>query len=64
MAADVPAGKIKHGRASLIGGLATGACVLALWAAGIWELGAGALSVLPGVLLAAVVAAWVRRADL
>lgn len=65
MSAEFPAGKLKRGRASLLGGLATGACVLALWVAGARELGAGsAVAVLPGVLLAAAVAVWVRLADL
>ena len=65
MSAEFPAGKLKRGRASLLGGLATGACVLALWVVGARELGAaGAVAMLPGVLLAAAVAAWVRLADL
>ena len=60
-----PAGKLKRGRASLIGGLATGTCVLALWLG--FEVEFGGVSPLAtaiGVLLAASVAAWVRVADL
>lgn len=60
-----PAGKLKRGRASLIGGLATGVCVLALWTAFEVELGGmRPLATGLGVLLAASVAAWVRVADL
>lgn len=65
MAVDVPAGKIKRGRASLIGGLATGACVLALWLAGAASLGiGGGTATVLGVVAAGLVAGWVRIADL
>ncbi len=64
-AADAP-GKLKRGRASLIGGFATGLCVLALWLA--YEIGfAGGLQpgwTAAGVIASACVAAWVRLADL
>ena len=60
-----PAGKLKRGRASLVGGLATGLCVLALWMGFEVELGwVSPLATGMGVLLAASVAAWVRVADL
>ncbi len=57
--------KLKRGPASLIGGFATGLCVLLLWLGIEYE--AGAASVLAsaiGVAVAAGVAAWVRVADL
>ena len=57
--------RIKRGRASLIGGLATGACVLTLWLAGAASLGlGGAGTSLAGLMVAAAVAAWIRLADL
>jgi hypothetical protein len=60
-----PAGKLKRGRASLFGGMATGLCVLALWLGFEIELGALHPAVTGlGVVAAAVVAAWVRVADL
>ncbi len=57
--------KLKRGRASLIGGFATGLCVLALWLGVEYDLGAqsAGLTVL-GVLVSALIAAWVRVADL
>ena len=65
MATPFPPGRIKRGRASLIGGLATGACVLALWIAAAWELGLGGpAAAATGLVVAAAVAAWVRLADL
>jgi hypothetical protein len=65
MAAQFPPGRIKRGRASLIGGLATGACVLALWLAAAGTLGLGGLAATAtGLVAAAAVAAWVRLADL
>ena len=64
MALLLPPARIKRGRASLIGGLATGACVLALWVAAAWELGLGGpTAAASGLVAAAVVAAWVRLAD-
>ena len=58
-------GRIKRGRASLIGGLATGVCVLALWlaAAASLRLGGPAATV-AGVGVAVAIATWVRIADL
>ncbi len=65
MAAPFPEGRIKRGRASLIGGLATGACVLALWLAAAASLGlGGAAASVAGLVVAGAVAAWVRLADL
>jgi len=65
MAASFPAGKIKRGRASLIGGAAVGVCVLALWLGIEHELGVDGVgpSVL-GVLVAIGVGGWIRVADL
>jgi hypothetical protein len=63
--ATLPGGKIKRGRASLIGGAAVGVCVLALWLGIEHELGMGGvgLSAL-GVLVAVGVGGWIRAADL
>ena len=65
MVARFPTGKIKRGRASLIGGAAVGVCVLALWLGIEHELGVGGVgpSVL-GVLVAVGVGGWIRAADL
>ena len=65
MAAAFPPGRIKRGRASLIGGVATGACVLALWLAAAGTLGLGGpAAIASGLIAATAVAAWVRLADL
>lgn len=65
MAAPFLPGRIKRGLASLIGGLATGACVLALWLAAAASLGVdGPVATVIGVVAASTVAAWVRLADL
>jgi len=65
VAAPFPAGKIKRGRASLIGGIVTGVCVLGLWMAGAASLGVGGVgATVLGVLAGAGVAVWVRVADL
>ncbi|MGH7210456.1 MAG: hypothetical protein ACREF1_03230 [Acetobacteraceae bacterium] len=57
--------KLKRGPASLVGGVATGLCVLGLWLAIEFETGAvSGLTTGFGVLVAACVAAWVRIADL
>jgi hypothetical protein len=57
--------KLKRGPASLIGGVATGICVLLLWLGIEYEAGAGSAVVSGiGVIVAASVAAWVRVADL
>ncbi len=63
-AADAP-GKLKRGRASLVGGFATGLCVLALWLAFTAEFATlGGPATWVGVAASAAVAAWVRVADL
>lgn len=57
--------KLKRGPASLVGGIATGLCVLGLWLAIEHEVGAvSGLTTGFGVLVAACVAAWARVADL
>lgn len=57
--------KLKRGPASLFGGLAVGLCVLALWLGGLHTLNAtGPGLMLLGVLVAALIGAWVRIADL
>ena len=57
--------RIKQGKASLIGGIAVGIAVLALWIAIAHELAAdGVASIAVGVLVAAGIAAWIRLADL
>ncbi len=62
---QVPRGGIKRGRASLIGGIATGLCVLALWLAAAASLGLGGVGIgFAGLIVAAAVTAWVRLADL
>jgi hypothetical protein len=58
-------GEIKRGRASLIGGIAVGLAVFALWVALAHDLGAdGAGTIAGGFVLAAAIAAWIRIADL
>jgi len=65
VAAPFPAGKIKRGRASLIGGGVTGLCVLGLWMAGAASLGVGGVgATVTGVAAAVAIAVWVRVADL
>ena len=57
--------RIKQGKASLVGGIAVGIAVLVLWIGITHELAADSVVVLAaGVLVAAGVAAWIRRADL
>jgi hypothetical protein len=58
-------GKIKPGRASLIGGIAVGIAVFALWMALARDLGVvGAWPVVAGLVVASGIAAWIRIADL
>ncbi|MGH7043159.1 MAG: hypothetical protein ACREFY_13660 [Acetobacteraceae bacterium] len=65
MAAPFPPGRIKRGQASLIGGIATGVCVLALWLAAAASLGlSGPAATVAGLVVAGAIAAWVRLADL
>ena len=63
--ATFPDGRIKKGRASLVGGVAVGVCVLALWLGIEHELGVDGvgMSVL-GAVVAAGIAGWIRVADL
>ncbi len=64
MATDLQ-GKIKPGRASLIGGVAVGIAVFALWVALARDFGAaGAGTIAAGFVVAAAIGAWIRIADL
>jgi hypothetical protein len=57
--------RIKPGRASLIGGIAVGVAVFALWVALARDLGAGGGgTIAAGAVVAAAIAAWIRIADL
>jgi hypothetical protein len=57
--------RIKQGKASLVGGIAVGIAVLVLWSAIAHELAADSVATIAvGVLAAAGVATWIRRADL
>ena len=57
--------RIKTGKASLIGGIAVGFAVFALWLAIAREIGAeGVGMVFGGLLVAGAVGAWIRLADL
>jgi hypothetical protein len=58
-------GEIKRGRASLIGGIAVGIGVFALWVALARDLDAGGgATIVAGLVVAAAIAAWIRVADL
>jgi hypothetical protein len=58
-------GKLKRGRASLIGGIAVGFGVFGLWLLIERNIGYdGAGSTVAGLLVAAAIGAWVRIADL
>jgi uncharacterized membrane protein YkvI len=58
-------GKIKPGRASLIGGIAVGVAVFVLWVALARDLGAvSAWPLVAGLAVASGIAAWIRIADL
>ncbi|HET6238825.1 MAG TPA: hypothetical protein VFE41_28285 [Acetobacteraceae bacterium] len=58
-------GEIKRGRASLIGGIAVGIGVFALWVALARDLGAGGVgTIAAGFVVAVGVAGWIRIADL
>ena len=64
MGAAVPK-RIKQGKASLIGGIAVGIAVFALWMAITREVGlTGVMILIAGLVVAAAVAAWIRIADL
>ncbi len=63
--APLDGGKIKKGRASLIGGIAVGVAVLALWSVIARDLGAVSDSVMfAGGAVSAVVGLWIWKADL
>ena len=67
MAALTPldGGQIKKGRASLIGGIAVGVAVMALWVAITRDIGSTGNGVMvAGVVVAALVALWIWKADL
>ena len=65
MAASFPTGRIKRGRASLVGGIAVGVCVLALWLGVAHEVGVESIgAAVLGVLVAGAVGSWIRIADL
>ena len=58
-------GEIKKGRASLIGGIAVGIAVLALWTMIARDLGiASTTTLIAGLAAAVAVAVWIRLADL
>jgi len=62
---NVPRGKIKTGKASLIGGIAVGIASMIIWAGISRELGyAGIVPMGLGLLVSAGVAGWIRLADL
>ena len=64
MAAELQ-GKIKPGRASLIGGIAVGVGVFGLWVALARDLGIGGVgTIVAGFVVAVAIAAWIRIADL
>jgi hypothetical protein len=64
MAARVQ-GKIKPGRASLIGGIAVGVAVFVLWVALAHDLGVvSAWPAVAGLVVASGIATWIRIADL
>lgn len=57
--------RIKQGKASLVGGIAVGVAILVLWTAIAHELGADNAAIwMAGLVVAAAVATWIRRADL
>jgi len=60
-----PQGRIKTGKASLVGGIAVGIAAFALWAAITRELGLDTIGwTAAGLVVAAGVGAWIRIADL
>jgi hypothetical protein len=56
-------GELKRGRASLIGGIAVGVGVFALWVARDLDAG-GSGAIVAGAVVAVAVAGWIRIADL
>jgi predicted lysophospholipase L1 biosynthesis ABC-type transport system permease subunit len=62
---EVTEGGIKRGRASLVGGIAVGIAVLALWVVLARDLAIDTNAMIVcGALVAIAVAAWIRIADL
>jgi hypothetical protein len=60
-----PRANVKSGPASLIGGIAVAAASFVLWAAVTHELGADTIAMLAlGLLVAAGIGVWIRKADL
>lgn len=60
-----PRGRIKTGKASLIGGIAVGIASFALWAVIARELGADTVPwLLAGIIVSAAIGIWIRIADL
>lgn len=60
-----PKGKIKTGKASLVGGIAVGIAAFALWTVITRELGlAGMPWMIGGLAVSAAIGAWIRIADL
>jgi hypothetical protein len=58
-------GQLKRGRASLIGGIAVGLAVFALWVALARDVGAGGVgTIVVGLVVASAIAGWIRVADL
>ncbi|HTC10562.1 MAG TPA: hypothetical protein VK726_17500 [Acetobacteraceae bacterium] len=58
-------GELKRGRASLIGGIAVGVGAFGLWVLLARDLGAvGTWSIVTGLVVATLVGAWIRVADL
>ena len=60
-----PQGKIKTGKASLVGGIAVAIAAFALWTVITRELGVdGAAWMIAGLVVSAGIGAWIRIADL
>jgi len=60
-----PEGRIKTGKASLVGGIAVGLAAFALWTAISHELGVqGMATMIAGLIVAGGIGAWIRIADL
>jgi len=60
-----PRASVKSGPASLIGGIAVAVASFVLWAAVTHELGADTIAMLAlGLLVAAGIGVWIRKADL
>ncbi len=60
-----PKGKIKTGKASLVGGIAVAIAAFALWTVITRELGVDTTSwMIAGLIVSAGIGAWIRIADL